>query len=694
MATKPIPQSLAWYLAILSLMLLPAHGLRAQQHPFELADLAKLTGLSDPQFSPDGKSLAMVTSTPDYTEDRFLTSLVLVGVADGQQRVRAGPRSGLNQPRWSPNGQEIAFLLKTGTGKDAAPQLFALLLAGGEPRQLTHAPKGVQHYAWRPDGGALAYVTADEPAKQAGPADKGYDAFEVGDNDFLLSAAPTASHIWLVPAAGGEAKRLTSGSWSLPVTIPPGAPSSPLSWSPDGQSLAFVRVPTPYSGNNRQRSIQVLHVADGSIHPLTQRPLLESYPSFSPDGKQVAYWYPRQGKVTNISEVWVSPTSGGEGQNLTLALDRDVARSIWMPDGKALLLGGLDGNRTSLWLQPMKGGAARKLALGTVSPAWSFWVEANVSRTGGIAFIGSTPDQPAELYYLASASTAPRRLTNFNGAVQTLQLGKVETRTWQSDGFQHDGQLTYPANYVAGKKYPLVLVVHGGPYATSTEVFSALSQLFAGRGYFVFEPNFRGSIHQGNAYKAAIYKDFGAGPGRDVMAGLAQLKRSGLVDTTHIGVSGWSYGGFMTTWLLGHYPAQWKAAVAGAAATDWQDQYDLSDGSAQWGELIGESPWLNEANAQAYHDQSAMSAAGKIRTPTLILANTADPRVPITQSYKLFHALKDNGVTTKFIAWPVAAHNAPDPVRQRERNRFWLDWMDTYLQPGPLPASPTHTGTN
>ena len=402
MATKPIPQSLAWYLVILSLMLLPAHGLRAQQHPFELADLAKLTGLSDPQFSPDGKSLVVVTSTPEYTEDQFLTDLVLVSISNGQQRALMQQRSGLSQPRWSPNGQELAFLMKTGTGKNAAPQLFALPLAGGEPRQITYTHKGVQHYAWRPDGGALAFVTTDEPSNQAGPPDKGYDAFEVGNNDLFLSAAPTASHIWLVPTAGGEAKRLTSGAWSLPVTIPPGAPSSPLSWSSDGQRLAFVQVPTPHSGNGNQRTIQVLTVADGTIRPLTSRPTLEGYPSFSPNGTQVAYWYPRDGNTMNINELWVAPTTGGEGKNLTPALDRDVFRSIWMPDGKSLLVGGLDGNRTSLWLQPLKGGAARKLALGAVSPAWSFWVDANVSRTGGIAFIGSGPDQPAELYYLAN----------------------------------------------------------------------------------------------------------------------------------------------------------------------------------------------------------------------------------------------------------------------------------------------------
>lgn len=474
------------------------------------------------------------------------------------------------------------------------------------------------------------------------------------------------------------------------MTIPPGPPSSPLSWAPDGQTLAFVQVPAPQSGSNRERTIQVLNLADGTIRPLTKHLRVESYPTFSPDGKQIAFQYSGQGKYTNIGEVWVTPAVGGESRCLTQALDRDVSRFLWMPDGKTLLMGGPDGNRTCLWLQPVKGGEARKVALDAVSPG-AAWVEANVSRAGGIVFVGSSTQEPAELYYMASAAATPQRLTNLNGDVRALQLGKAETRTWQSEGFQHDGQLTYPANYVAGMKYPLVLVVHGGPYTASIADFSSLAQLFAGRGYFVFEPNYRGSTNKGNAYKAAVYKDYGAGPGRDVMAGLTQLKRSGLVDTTRIGVSGWSYGGFMTTWLLGHYPTQWKAAVAGAAITDLADQYNFSDGSIQTGEINGESPWLSEANAQSYRDQSPITAAGKIRAPTLILANTGDPRVPITQSYNLFHALKDNGVTTRFIAWPVAAHNASDPVRQRERNRFWLDWMDTYLKPG---AQPRSTGTN
>jgi dipeptidyl aminopeptidase/acylaminoacyl peptidase len=220
-------------------------------------------------------------------------------------------------------------------------------------------------------------------------------------------------------------------------------------------------------------------------------------------------------------------------------------------------------------------------------------------------------------------------------------------------------------------------VVHGGPASASVEQFSRLAQLLAGRGYFVFEPNYRGSDNLGSKYKTAIIMDAGAGPGRDVMAGVATLKRGGMIDTTRVAVSGWSYGGYMTAWLAGHYGG-WKAAVAGAAVTDWMDQYNLGDANVNRGNTMGGSPWTG--NMQSYIDQSPITNAHKIKAPTLILGNTEDPRVPITQSYKLYHALKDNGVVTKFIAWPLPAHNASDPVRQKERDKYWIGWLDHYLQ--------------
>lgn len=644
------------------------------QKRFELADLAKLTAISDPQLSPDGKSIVLVVSRPEYKQNVYNAELVMVDIASAKQTVLTQNRPVVSQPRWCPDGSKLAFLSKTGTGKEAANQVY-VLSAFSEARQLTNAPKGVQHFSWKPDGQMIAFVTADEPLNKA-ESDRGNDAFEVGNNDMFLIAAPTPSHIWLIPAAGGEAKKLTSGSWSLPVTIPPGAPSSPLSWSPDGKLIAFVKVTGPYSGDGPNRSVQLLNVETGAVTPLTGRSKFEAYPTFSSDGNSIHYGYLRDGIQGNINDIYVSPVTGGEGRCVTTVLDREMSRAFWMPDSKMLLVGGHDDNRVSLWLQPLTG-SAKKLNLGSLSPSWSFWIDASVDQKGAIAFTASDPLQPTELYYMSSPTAQPRRLTDFNKEVRAMSMGKWETIRWELEGFKHNGLLTYPVDYVPGNKYPLVLMVHGGPAASSVEVFSSRTQLLANKGYFIFEPNYRGSDNMGSAYKKAIIKDAGAGPGRDVMAGLAKLKSSGMIDTARIGVTGWSYGGFMTVWLTGHYPG-WKAAVSGAAVTDWVDQYNLGDANVNRASAIGGSPWLGD-NMKLYIDQSPITMANKIIAPTLILANTGDPRVPISQSYKLYHVLKDNGVTAKFIAWNIPAHNASDPVRQMEVSRLWIDWMDQYL---------------
>lgn len=644
------------------------------QKRFELADLAKLTAISDPQLSPDGKSIVLVVSRPEYKQNVYNAELVMVDIASAKQTVLTQNRPVVSQPRWCPDGSKLAFLSKTGTGKEAANQVY-VLSAFSEARQLTNAPKGVQHFSWKPDGQMIAFVTADEPLNKA-ESDRGNDAFEVGNNDMFLIAAPTPSHIWLIPAAGGEAKKLTSGSWSLPVTIPPGAPSSPLSWSPDGKLIAFVKVTGPYSGDGPNRSVQLLNVETGAVTPLTGRSKFEAYPTFSSDGNSIHYGYLRDGIQGNINDIYVSPVTGGEGRCVTTVLDREMSRAFWMPDSKMLLVGGHDDNRVSLWLQPLSG-SAKKLNLGSLSPSWSFWIDASVDQKGAIAFTASDPLQPTELYYMSSPTAQPRRLTDFNKEVRAMSMGKWETIRWELEGFKHNGLLTYPVDYVPGNKYPLVLMVHGGPAASSVEVFSSRTQLLANKGYFIFEPNYRGSDNMGSAYKKAIIKDAGAGPGRDVMAGLAKLKSSGMIDTARIGVTGWSYGGFMTVWLTGHYPG-WKAAVSGAAVTDWVDQYNLGDANVNRASAIGGSPWLGD-NMKLYIDQSPITMANKIIAPTLILANTGDPRVPISQSYKLYHVLKDNGVTAKFIAWNIPAHNASDPVRQMEVSRLWIDWMDQYL---------------
>ncbi len=646
------------------------------QKKFELADMAKLVSVSDPQLSPDGKSIVVVVSRPDYVQNRFNTELVLVDVATAKKRTLTQERFSVSSARWSANGEQLAFLSKTGQGKEAAMQIFLLSMFGGEAKQITKAPRGVQHFSWSPNSIHIAFAASDEP-KNKKEIEKGFTDFEITNNDMFIASQPLPAHIWLVNTVTGTQKKLTDGNWTLPLVIPPSAPSSPLSWSADGQNILFVKVASPYSGDGQTRSIHSYSLADSTIKKITTRSRLESYPAFSADGSKIAYWYKNAGTNESINEVWVTNATGGDGKSVSAALNRDLYLSAWLPDNKSLLVGGHDDNKTSLWTLTLDG-KATPINLGAICPSWSFWVDLSVNKNGGIAFTGSEPAKPVELYYMSSPTAKPIQLTDFNKEISMMSLGKTETIRWENDVWKHCGIVTYPANYEKGRKYPLVLVIHGGPASTSVEMFSRFAQLLANEGYFVFEPNYRGSDNAGKEYKLSIVEDAGAGPGRDVMAGLEKLKSTGMIDTDRIGVSGWSYGGYMTVWLAGHY-AGWKAAVAGAAVIDWVDQYNLSDGNVARASAIGGSPWVGD-NMKKYIDQSPITQAKNIKAPTLILANTADPRVPVTQSYKLYHTLTDNGTVAKFVGWPIPAHNASDPVTQMERDRLWISWMNTYLK--------------
>lgn len=646
------------------------------QSKFGIDDYAKLVQISDPQISPDGKSVVVVVSRPDYINNRYNAELVLVDVATGNKTVLTQDRLSVSSPRWSPNGEKLAFISKAGTGKDALNQIFLLPLAGGEAKQITKAPKGVQHFAWSPNSVDIAYAALNEPKNKA-EIEKGFTGFEVSNNDMFVGSQPVSSHIWLVNTKSLDYKRMTDGEWSLPIIIPPSPPSSPLSWSPDGKNLLFVKVATPYSGDARNRTIQILNVEDGNFRPLTARTQLEAFPSFSPDGSRIAYWYKKDGRIENIHQLWIADAAGGEGNAISDKLNRDLYLSAWLPDGKGLLVGGHNNNKTSLWIMDLAGNTTQ-LNLGNLSPTWGFWLDATFSKTGAIAFTASEPDKPVELYYMPSANQLPIALTDFNAEVSKMSWGKTETLWWENEGLEQSGIVTYPVGFEKGKKYPLVLIIHGGPNSASVEQFSRLAQIFANEGFFVFEPNYRGSDNQGEAYKMAIVEDAGAGPGRDIMAGLEKLKATGMIDEERIGVSGWSYGGFMTVWLAGHYEG-WKAVIAGAAVTDWVDQYNLSDANVARAGAIGGSPWVGD-NMQKYVEQSPITEAKNIKAPTLILANTGDPRVTITQSYKLYHTLVDNGTYTKFWVWPIPAHNASDPITQAEQQKMWLNWMITYLK--------------
>ncbi len=636
-------------------------------------DLYRIVTFGDPTFSPDHAQVAVVERRVDARHDKRHSTLLLVDVSSGSERPLTHERDGLASPQWSSDGKSLAFIADDNAHHG---QIFILPLDGGDALQLTATHDGVQQFAWRPDGGALAYVTSDDDPRKAAIA-KHHDFFDLSDDDYLTRSDAPPSHVWLVARSGGTPRRLTSGTWSAVTSYPPSPPASPLSWSPNGRSLLFARVPNTRDGDAYRSQIVRLDIESGKVVPLTGRHAFEGFASYSPDGTRVAYLYSRDGDPNNVNDVFLMNAAGGAGVDLSRKLDRAIFRAQWFPDGKSLLVGAHDGTRTALWRLQLDG-SFQRIDTGDVDPTWFFWIDAAIASDGSIAFPGSESRHPSELYYRTAAGGAPKALTDANAATAALELGKPQTVSWQNEGFNEDGVLVYPPHYAPGRRYPLVLDVHGGPQAASGTAFDSFAQILAARGWLVFEPNYRGSDNFGNAYERAIYMDAGAGPGRDVMAGVAAVEKLGIVDTSRVAVGGWSYGGYMTSWLMSHYHI-WRTAISGAAVNNWVDMYNLGDGNVQIGFSFHGSPYVAN-NIADYRAQSPITYAGQTRCPVLVISDVGDVRVPIAQSYEMFHALRDNNVPVRFVGIPVGGHFPSDPVRAHDVLALWSTWMADHLK--------------
>ena len=646
--------------------------------PVRLKDYRNLVRIVSPRFSPDGHRLALVTIRPDFVHDRYLATLRTIDLDGDSQHVLVRGMRDLRMPRWSPDGRSLAFIARVGKSQ---PQVYTVPAVGGTPEELSDAPRGVQQFAWSPGGRRIAYVTPDASPISDKDRRMHHDLFTIHDDDYQVRTPAVASHIWILSLRGGKARQLTFGTTSVLEHAPPfaGSVSAPA-WSTDGRWIVYTQQANGHDADTDRTTIAAVSVDTGKVRLLTAQRSYEYTPTFAPKGGSIAYLYPHGPGPISTMDLFVGSMSGGF-RDVSADLDRDIySRYAWLPDGQGLVALANDHVGTRLYVQPLHG-AGHAIALGSLNP-----LRLAVASNGALAIVADNATQAPELYLLRTLDAKPEQLTHFNQRFEKYVYPRSVELQWHApDGQPDDGILTYPNGYVAGRRYPLVVFSHGGPEAASSEDFDAgeigpLRDLFAAKGFLVFEPNYRGSDNLGNVHEHAIYRDPGQGPDSDVIAGIDRLEKRGMVDTTRIAAVGHSYGGYMTAWLISHHHF-WRCAVVADGALDWTEEYELSGaGNLAWTrDSLGGSPW-DAASADLYRTGSPITYAGEITTPTLILSGTADITVPITESFALYHALASRHVPVKFIGIPGAFHSPQDPVHRELYYRAIEQWVVSRMQ--------------
>ncbi|MFN2502053.1 MAG: prolyl oligopeptidase family serine peptidase [Pyrinomonadaceae bacterium] len=626
----------------------------------------KTRALGSPRISPDGKRVVYTVNDAVMTADKseFVTQ-IWVGTADGRDNYQLtfNDKSSTN-PRWSPNGSWIAF---TSNRKDNKNNLYILRVNGGEAEQVTDLKSNISDFDWSPDGKWIAYTLSDAKSDDEDKNDKGRNDFRWVDESLKMA------RLYVIPVskdANGkrEARKLTAENRHV----------TGFDWSPDGTRIVFNHVATAGANDWPSSDIAIVDVATGKTTPFAATAAAESAIHFSPDGKWIS------GTASDLPARWAQsytirayPVSGGEPKVMAISHDAQPNVTGWSPDGRKIIFSEAKGTGTSIYEADVAAGTVKE-----IKHSRAVINAISMAKDGSAyTFVIQSSEKPPEVGLIRAGEENLTQISRANSELAKMPVGRTEVIKWKStDGRDIEGLLTYPVGYVAGTKVPFILNIHGGPAGVFQQTYiggrgSYPLATFASKGYAILRPNPRGSSGYGTEFRRANIKDWGIGDYQDLMTGVDKVIEMGVADPNRLGVMGWSYGGYMTSTIITK-TKRFKAASAGAPVTNLMSFTTTADIPGFVPDYFGGQFW--EA-PEVYAKHSAMFNIKGVTTPTLIQHGEADVRVPISQGYELYNALKAQGVPTRMIVLPRQPHGPNEPKMQIAVMQSNLDWFEKYL---------------
>ena len=634
-------------------------------------DTLRFNQVGSPELSPDGAWVVYTVRTRDMDADDLaaVTHLWRVHVdGTGNRQLTRGPKNA-TAPAWSPDGTIIAFLAARGEEADAKTQVHFLYADGGEAWQVTGHDESVGSFSFAPDGSAVLFTARDPLPEEEEKRRREEGDAEVVDELFQMT------HLWLHDLETSETRRLTEGDFTV---------RNP-DWSPDSRQVAFETRPNPTANDAWRSDVWVVDVETGERRLLHENGGSDTSPRWSPDGRTIAFASNATASSNALHDkLYLAPAGGGEPRVLLEDVDRDFSVPIWSANGRYVFWPTGEGTSTGLFRVSIESGATiTASAPGGRNSAWS------LSEDGTRwVWVHTSPDWPSEIY-TATDDGAPVRLTDANAWLrdENVQLGQVETVRWtNSDGNPVEGVLTKPVGYEEGVAYPFIVNPHGGPTGASLAAFNTAAQFFAGNGYVVLQPNFRGSTNYGQDFVSANIDNWGITDYDDVMTGVDHAIEMGWADADRLICYGWSYGGYLSAWIVTQTD-RFQAVSPGAGLTNLYSMYSTNDIQDYLASFFGGTPWTATDN---YREHSPMTYVADVESPVLLMHGSSDTRVPPEQSVEFYRALRDLGKDVTFVRFPREGHGIVEPLHQMDRLRRYAAFFGEHVNNSPISEDQPH----